>query len=134
MNLRNKKELISRMLGVGKDRIKFDPERLQDIEDAVTKDDIRSLIDQGAIKIEQIKGQKTKKEKRKRGPGSRKGKKTARTGKKERWVKQVRALRNYLKSVKSQIPRELYWEAYRKVKGGEIRTVARLKEFLGGSQ
>ncbi|MGC9211125.1 MAG: 50S ribosomal protein L19e, partial [Nitrososphaeria archaeon] len=65
--------------------------------------------------------------------GSRKGKKTARMGKKERWVTQVRALRNYLKSVKTQVSKEKYWEAYRKIKGGEIKTIARLKEYLGGS-
>ncbi len=134
MNLEKKKEIVARMLGVGKGRIKFDSERLQDIEDAVTKQELRALIKEGAIKIEQVKGQKTKKEKEKRkGPGSRKGKKTARMGKKERWVKQVRALRRYLKSVKSQIPKQLYWQAYRKIKGGEIKTVNRLKEFLSGA-
>ncbi len=134
MNLEKKKQIIAKMLGVGKGRIKFDPEKISDIEDAVTKQELRSLINDGVISIVSVKGQKTKKEeKKRRGYGSRKGKKTARMGKKERWVKQVRALRNYLKSVKSQVSKEKYWEAYRKIKGGEIKTIARLKEYLGGS-
>ena len=121
------------MLGVGKGRIRFNSERISDIEDAVTKQELRSLINDGAISVASVKGQKTKKEEKRRGYGSRKGKKTARMGKKEKWVRQVRALRNYLKSVKAQIPKEKYWEAYKKIKGGEIRTIARLKEYLGGS-
>ncbi len=132
MNLEKKKQTIANMLGIGKGRIKFNPERISDIEDAVTKQELRALINDGAIIIASIKGQKTKKEKKRKGYGSRKGKKTARMGKKKRWVKQVRALRNYLKSIKTQLSKEKYWEAYRKIKGGEIKTIARLKEYLGG--
>jgi large subunit ribosomal protein L19e len=132
MNLEKKKEIVARMLGVGKSRIKFNQDRITDIEDAVTKQELRALIKDGAISILPVKGQTTKKKVKRRGYGSRKGKKTARMGKKERWVRQVRALRKYLKAVKGQITKDKYWEAYRKIKGGEIRTVARLKEYLGG--
>ncbi len=134
MNLEKKKEIIAKMLGVGKGRVRFNHERITDIEDAVTKQELRSLIKDGAISILSVKGQTTKKEVKRRGYGSRKGKKTARMGKKERWVRQVRALRNYLRAVKGQITNDKYWEAYRKIKGGEIRTIARLKEYLGGKQ
>jgi large subunit ribosomal protein L19e len=134
MNLEKKKEIVAKMLGVGKGRVRFNHERITDIEDAVTKQELRSLIKDGAISILSVKGQTTKKEVKRRGYGSRKGKKTARMGKKERWVRQVRALRNYLRTVKGQITNDKYWEAYRKIKGGEIRTIARLKEYLGGKQ
>jgi len=134
MNLEKKKEIVAKMLGVGKGRVKFDHDRITDIEDAVTKQELRSLIKDGAISILPVKGQVTKKEVKRRGYGSRKGKKTTRMGKEERWVRQVRALRNYLRTVKGQITNDKYWEAYRKIKGGEIRTVARLKEYLGGKQ
>ncbi|MGC8599886.1 MAG: 50S ribosomal protein L19e [Nitrososphaeria archaeon] len=134
MNLEKKKEIVAKMLGVGKGRVRFNHERITDIEDAVTKQELRSLIKDGAISILSVKGQTTKKEVKRRGYGSRKGKKTARMGKKERWVRQVRALRNYLRAVKGQITNDKYWEAYRKIKGGEIRTIARLKEYLGGKQ
>jgi large subunit ribosomal protein L19e len=134
MNLENKKEMVARIAGVGKGRVRFNPEKLEDIEDAVTRAEVRALISQGTVKINHIKGQTRRQKSRKRGPGSRKGKKTARTGRKEKWVRQVRALRRYLKKVKPNISKKLYWAAYKKVKGGEIRSVARLKEFLGGSK
>ena len=134
MNLSSKRDLIARMLGVGKERIAFDPERLEDIEDAVTRDEIRALISQGAIKLKPIRGQSRRQKERRAGQGSRKGKKGARMGKKIRWVRQVRALRGYLKKVKPNISREMYWELYRRIKGGEIRTVARLKEAIGGAK
>ncbi|MCL4343984.1 MAG: 50S ribosomal protein L19e [Nitrososphaerota archaeon] len=134
MNLNNKKEMVSRIAGVGKGRVRFNPEKLEDIEDAVTRAEIRSLISQGTIKLNYIKGQTRRSKTRKSGPGSRKGKKSARMGKKEKWVKQVRALRKYLKKVKPNISKKLYWDAYKKVKGGEIKSVARLKAYLGGSK
>ncbi len=132
MNLNNKKKMVSRMIKIGKGRVIFNPEKLEDIEDAVTRGEVRALISQGAIKLKAIKGQTRRNKKRKAGYGSRKGKKSARMGKKIKWVRQVRALRNYLKKVKPNISKELYWESYKKVKGGEIRSVARLKEFIGG--
>jgi len=134
MNLNSKKNLVARMLGVGKERVAFDPESLEDIEDAVTRDEIRALISQGAIKLKPIKGQARRQKKRRAGHGSRKGKKGVRMGKKVKWVRQVRALRKYLKNVKPNISREMYWKLYRKIKGGEIRTVARLKEAIGGAK
>lgn len=134
MNLNNKKEMVSRIAGIGKGRVRFNPEKLEDIEDAVTRGEIRALISQGSIKLNHIKGQTRRHKARKNGPGSRKGKKSARMGKKEKWVKQVRALRRYLKKVKPNISKKVYWDAYKKVKGGEIKSVARLKEFLGGSK
>lgn len=133
MNLERKKELVSRMLGVGKGRVKFDPEAIPDIEAEVTREGLRALISSGAIKVERPRGQTHRERKKRHSPGNRKGKRGARAGKKERWVAQVRALRRYLKSVKASVPKEKYWEAYRKIKGGEIRTIARLKEFLGGA-
>ncbi len=132
MNLNNKKEMVSRIAGVGKGRVRFNAEKLEDIEDAVTRGEVRALISQGTIKLKPIKGQTQRHKTRKIGQGSRKGKKSARMGKKERWVRQVRALRKYLKKVKPSVNKKIYWEAYKKVKGGEIKSVARLKEFIGG--
>ena len=51
VNLRTKKRLVSRVVGVGLDRIKFDPERSDDIADAITRANIRGLITAGAITI-----------------------------------------------------------------------------------
>ncbi len=56
VNLRSKKLLVSRMYGVGLKRIKFDSDHLDDVEDAITRENIRSLITANTIKIKQITG------------------------------------------------------------------------------
>ena len=45
MQLNNKKELASRVLGIGKKRIIFNKEALEDVKEALTKQDIKDLID-----------------------------------------------------------------------------------------
>ena len=56
VNLKSKKRLVSRVTGVGLKRIHFDSEHLDDITDAITRDDIRSLLTANTIKIKSIKG------------------------------------------------------------------------------
>lgn len=56
VNLRTKRQLVSRILGVGVDRVKFDPTYLDDVADAITRDNIRSLITANVIEIRPIKG------------------------------------------------------------------------------
>ncbi|MEM2875660.1 MAG: 50S ribosomal protein L19e, partial [Candidatus Bathyarchaeia archaeon] len=41
MNLRNQRRLATEVLKVGKSRVWFDPERIEDIELAITRDEIR---------------------------------------------------------------------------------------------
>ena len=49
MNLKSKRQLSSRIVGVGFDRVWFDPARLSEIKEAITKTDIRGLISNGVI-------------------------------------------------------------------------------------
>ncbi|MEM1985180.1 MAG: 50S ribosomal protein L19e [Nitrososphaeria archaeon] len=133
MNLKSKKELVARTLGVGVSRVKLMPEAAERISDAITRDEIRSLVEQKAIIILQKKGvsrSRVKKGKRS-GPGSRKGSKGARQGKKDLWVKKVRALRRHLKYLLEHgiISKENYKKLYLWIKGGQIRTVKRLDEI-----
>ena len=91
VNLKKKRELVARMLNVGSNRVKFEPDKLDDIADSITREDIRSLIKNGVIWTSKPKGTSRGKAKAKleikkkhgTGAGSKKGRKTARTGKKE---------------------------------------------------
>jgi len=56
MNLRAKKQLAANTLGVGKGRIIFVNERLEEIKEAITKQDMRNLQKDGAIIIREVKG------------------------------------------------------------------------------
>lgn len=140
VNLRTKKRLVSRVTGVGLSRIKFDSESTDDIADAITRANIRSLISSGAITIKSAKGtsrgrakyKKIQKGKRGTTTGSKKGRKGARVGKKEVYVKKVRALRHRLKVAKDrkEITNPEFWNLYRKVSGNTIRNIAHLRSLI----
>ena len=58
--------------------------------------------------------------------------KTARTGKKEIYVKKIRAMRYHLKVLKDRndINREIYWSLYKKINGGQIRSLTHLRDTV----
>jgi large subunit ribosomal protein L19e len=140
VNLKKKRELIARMLGIGANRVKFEPDKLDDIADSITREDLRSLVKRGTIWTTKVKGTsrgraKTKQAIRKKsglGPGSKKGKKTARMGKKSAYVTKIRSLRYHLKVLKDrdEINRQTYWSIYKKVDGGQVRSVSHLREIV----
>jgi len=132
VNLNLKRRLVARMLGVGVDRVWFDPEAIEDLEGIDTRDDVRKLLKQGVIKILPVKGQTRRKKKKRRGPGSRKGKKTARLSKKERWMMRVRAQRKLLRKLRDQgkLTKSEYRRLYMLVKGGMFRSRAHLLEYI----
>ncbi|MDE1726247.1 MAG: 50S ribosomal protein L19e [Thaumarchaeota archaeon] len=140
VNLRTKRQLVSRILGVGVDRVKFDPAHLDDVADAITRDNIRSLITANVIEIKSIKGtskgrahfKKRQRSKRSTKHGSRKGAKGARVGKKEVYVKRIRAMRHQLHVSKGrkEITNESYWNLYKQVSGNQVRNLAHLRSLI----
>jgi large subunit ribosomal protein L19e len=130
MNLLKKKELAKKTLGVGKSRICFDSDRIKEIKEAITKQDIKDLHAEGAITIKPVKGRKTiKRRKTKRGPG--KIKKTI-NKRKQIYVTITRKLRDYIKALKLQgkISNESYIEIRKKIRMRVFRGKAHLKEYL----
>ena len=140
VNLRAKKRLVSRVVGVGVNRVRFDNDHLDDITDAITRDNIRSLITANTIKINRIVGtsrgrakvRRKQRQKRGRGQGSKKGRKGAREGKKEIHIRKVRALRYRLKVSKDrkEITNKEFWDLYKRVGGNTIRNVAHLRSLI----
>ena len=144
VNLKSKKRLVSRIVGVGVNRVRFDNDHLDDIADAITRDDIRSLITANTITIKSFKGTsrgraKTKKiQKSKRGStqGSKKGRKGARETKKTAYVNKVRALRYILKIAKDrkEIDNEIFKSIYRQIGGNTVRNKAHLRTIISEAQ
>lgn len=140
VNIKKKRELVARILGVGANRVRFEPDKLDDIADSITREDLRSLVRRGTIWTTKIKGTSRGRARAKRaigrkrglGPGSKKGKKTARKGKKSAYVTKVRALRYHLKVLKdrNEINRQIYWSVYKKVNGGQVRSVSHLRDIV----
>jgi large subunit ribosomal protein L19e len=130
MNLGKKKELAARTLKVGKGRIMFIEARLNEIKEAITKQDIRDLSKDGAIMIKGIKGSKKKvKRTTKKGPG--KIKKKVKTRKQD-YVIMTRKLRKYVAERKKQedITREESLEIRKKIRNRFFRSQAHLKEYI----
>jgi large subunit ribosomal protein L19e len=138
LNLRSKRRLAADTLGVGKDRIIFDPEAEDLIQDAITRSTIRGLVGMGGIKVAPVKGisrgraraKHAKGKSRKQGSFS--GAKTSRRPRKEAWMIKVRALRWRLKVARSrnEITKESYRKLYGQVKGGQVRDVKHLMELM----
>ena len=140
VNLHSKKQLVSRIVGVGVHRVRFDSDHLDDIADAITRDDIRSLITANTITIKSFTGtsrgraktKKAKKSKRGATQGSKKGRKGARVGKKTVYVNKVRSLRYILRIAKDrkEITNDVFKAVYKKINGNTIRNKAHLRTVI----
>lgn len=134
------RRLAAQILKCGKNRIVFDSGRLEDIKDAITKTDIRSLINTGAISRKRLlntsrfwarKRKVQKSHGLQKGFGSRKGRKTARLNPKRTWMNKIRLQRDFIKSLRDNdtISTTDYHELYMKSKGGFFRSLRHLKLY-----
>ena len=141
MNLKTQRRIAADLLKTGINRVKFDPEMLTEIKEAITKSDIRSLIKKGAIKAEAYQSQsrfrarkrlEQKRKGRRKGHGSRKGKKTARLPAKRIWIEKIRLQRKFLRLLKNKnlIITKDYRNLMLKAKGGFFRSKRHIKLFI----
>jgi large subunit ribosomal protein L19e len=140
-DLSAQKRLASDVLDVGQNKVWLDPDRQGDIAEAITREDIRELVDEGAIRAEEPEGNsrgQARERQQKRsyghqsGPGSRKGKAGARQNEKEDWTSKIRAQRKHLRELRDdgEIDRSTYRDLYDKAGGGEFDSVADLQRYL----
>jgi len=142
----SQKRIVASVLKCGVNRVWFDPARLSDIENAISREDLRVLITDGAIKARQKKGVSRGRARariaqrsygHRKGPGKRKGAAGARKPSKTAWVQKIRAIRKVLVELRAAgtIDPHLYRILYRKAAGGQFRSVAHMKaqmEILAG--
>ena len=139
MGIQTIKRMAGEILGVGMSRIKFNNEDMDKIKSALTKDDVRGLIGRGSIVIEKARGvsranakerQEKKKSGQRRGQGTRKGKKGARSNQKEKWINSVRKQRKTLITVKPKLLPGKYRKLRGMVKGGFFRSKAHVVSYI----
>ncbi|ABR54634.1 Ribosomal protein L19e [Methanococcus vannielii SB] len=141
MDVSTQRRIAAAVLDCGIDRVWVDPENLEKVKMAITKDDIRLLINDGIIVKKQEKGissarkkevQEQKRKGKRKGPGSRRGAKGARTPKKEKWMNTIRPLRTLLKELREneKIERSSYRKLYRMAKGGAFRSRNHMKLYM----
>ena len=140
-DLSAQKRMAADVLDVGKNRIWLDPERQGELADAITREDIRELVDEGAIRAEAPKGNsrgraKERQEKRayghQQGQGSRKGTAGGRENEKQQWQSKIRAQREKLRELRDsgEISKSLYRDLYDRASGGEFDSVADIERTL----
>ncbi len=130
MNLKKKKNMAANAFKVGRERIVFVKERLEEIKDAITKADLKQRKEEGAIIIKEVKGRKKVAAKsKKRGPGNVRKKINKR---KRRYVAQTRKQRKYVAGLKQQgkLSAEEVKDIRKKIKNKQYRSKAHLKELL----
>ena len=139
MNLRSKRRLAASVLGVGVDRVIFDEEYSDLIQDAITRSTIRGLVGFGAIRVAPETGissgrkkARMRKQKRGRGSGTKEGASGSRNPRKAAWVRKVRTLRWRLKvaSDRGELEKKAYRRLYKQVKGGQVRGLKHLQELM----
>jgi len=141
MNLKNQRRMASELLKCGVNRVWVDPNRSEDVSDAITRADVRILINSGTIVARQKKGvsrgraefEKAQKRKgRQTGHGSRRGRKGARKPSKERWMQTIRPIRLKLKELRDtgKIDPATYRIYYLKAKGGVFKNRSHLVSHL----
>ncbi|MGY5854744.1 MAG: 50S ribosomal protein L19e [Candidatus Thorarchaeota archaeon] len=141
MRLVTQKRLAAAVMKVGKSRVWIDPEFIDEVSLAITKEDIRRLVDEGAIQKKPVRGVSRgraryilgqKRKGQRKGPGSKKGKATAKFSKKDRWMHKVRPMRRELRRLRDEgrITRRVYRELYLKAKGNAFRNTAHLRTYI----
>lgn len=140
-DLKSQKRMAAEVMDVGESRVRIDPEEQEKVEEAITRKDIRNLIESGVIEKRDVKGtskgrarkkKSQKKKGRRKGQGRRKGRKTARKDSKEKWMEQIRAIRKRLKTMKEEeeVTNDQYWKLYDMAKGGFFRDVNHLENHV----
>jgi len=130
MNLKRKKRLAARTFGVGAGRIIFRNERIEEIKEAITKQDMKDLLSSNAIMIREITGQR-KAEKRNRKRSFGKIKKKLRMRKKT-YMHLTRKMREFAKQLllQGRITKEEYWEIRKKIKSRIFRSKSHMSEII----
>jgi large subunit ribosomal protein L19e len=139
MNVKSHKQMAARIMKVGVSRVRVTSDK--DVEDAITRNDVKTLISRGLIYKVQRKGvakadanftRKQKKKGRRSGPGRRKGRLYAKKSSKDVWIDKVRPLRRMLRELRDggELEKRDYRKMYLMVKGGAFRNKKHLMYYL----
>ena len=141
MSLRGQKKLASRLLKVGVSRVRIDPERAEDVEGVITREEIRKLVHDRAITVAPVQGVsrgRARKATQKRrsglrtGPGSRTGKATARAPSKKMWMNRIRSIRKHIRYMRDRrvIQKNAYRRLYLLAKGGTFKNRSDVDQYV----
>ncbi|MBM4240117.1 MAG: 50S ribosomal protein L19e [Euryarchaeota archaeon] len=140
MNLTTQKRLAAEILKVGVNRVWLDPNNIEEVSRAITRESVKKLIENKMIMSKPQRGissyrskkiAQQKKKGRRKGHGSIKGAKGARNPKKKVWMTTIRALRKDMKDMRDnrEINKTTYRKLYKMAKGGAFRSKSYMKSY-----
>jgi large subunit ribosomal protein L19e len=141
LSLRSQRRLAAEILEVGEGRVWIDPNRTEDVEAAITREEIRKLIHEGIIQSLPEKGvsrarakvlQEKKRKGLRRGPGRKSGSAQTKISKKQAWMKKIRPLRKKLRELKASraITESVYRRLYNMAGSGVFESTADLERYI----
>ena len=141
MKLSTQKRLAAEVLKVGTSRVWIDPAFEDEVSLAITREDIKRLIDERAIQKRPATGVsrgrarfvlEQKRKGQRKGPGTKKGKATAKLTGKDRWMIRIRPMRKELRSLRNskRITSRTYRELYLMAKGNAFRNTAHIRTYI----
>jgi large subunit ribosomal protein L19e len=139
-NLTNQRRLAAQIMKVGKNRVWIDPQRTEDVEGAITREEVRKLVHEKVIAASPIQGvsrgrakiiQAKKRKGRRKGQGSKSGTPRAVISKKDAWMKKIRSLRRRLRELKANrtITEGNYRELYMIAGSGRFASISEMERY-----
>ncbi len=140
-NLSNQRRLAAQIMKIGQNRVWIDPARVDDVDTAITREEVRKLIHEKIIVSRPEAGVsrsrakviiEKKRKGRRSGPGSKTGSPKATITKKDAWIIRIRSLRKRLRELKASriITESTYRKIYMIAGSGKYESIADLERYL----
>ena len=144
-DLKSQRRLAAQILKIGQNRVWIDPDRMDDVEGAITREEVRKLIHEKIIVSQPEKGVSRSRAKtirakkvlgRRSGEGSVTGAGYAKVTKKDAWMLKIRSLRRKLRELKASriITEDTYSQYYRMAGSGRFQSIAELERNLKANE
>ncbi|MDD5172097.1 MAG: 50S ribosomal protein L19e [Candidatus ainarchaeum sp.] len=129
MTIATVRRLAADILSVGQNKVKISPDGLKEAEGALTRADVKGLIDKGIVTKLKPQGRASTRRVTRRGRGRRKG---ITSDSKDVWMDKVRSQRKFLAMMvsTSALRKEAKREIYNKVKSGIFRNKRAMLLYL----
>jgi len=141
LSLKSQRRLAAEILKVGENRVWIDPERIDYVESAITREEIKKLIHEKVVKSLPEKGisrararllNAKRKKGLRRGPGGKSGPARSKITKKQAWMSRIRPVRRRLRELKDSraITESVYRKMYDMSESGVFESKADLERYI----